>query len=448
MMAPYYKRMRFLCGQPRNTCVGRNVFANELSAVNDTMRVLQVYNEYRTYGGEDTVVHLEADMLRQHGHQVELLRVSTKELDEAGLLRLVAAGFGTVWSFRGYSMMNKAIARFSPNIVHVHNTFPLLSPSVFWAADSAGVPVVQTLHNYRLTCANSLLLRDERACQKCVGHFPWPALHHRCFGASFLQTAAVTSMNMIHRWLGTYRSKVHAFIVLTEFSKEILARAGLPRERIHVKPNFSPALAGLTLPRVRRFIFAGIIARFKGVHLLLEAWARVASSGHQLLIVGDGSDRAELERRFAVQSNIVWLGKQSRQEVMDLIAGSRWLVLPSLVYENFPMSVLEALSAGTPVIVPNHGAFAAMVSDGVEGLMFSAGDADSLSTALQAALDASEGAWIQWSANARDKHLSAYSARNNYAQLMSIYQEAVGTFQRSRSRARSPEIAEAAQGQL
>jgi glycosyltransferase involved in cell wall biosynthesis len=389
-------------------------------------------------------VALEADLLRCHGHEVEQMFAWTKELDGASAMRLFSAGLGTVWSFRGYSMMNKAIARFSPDIVHVHNTFPLLSPSVFWAADRAGVPVVQTLHNYRLTCANSLLLRDERPCQECVGHFPWPAFRHRCFGASFLRTAAVTSMNLIHRWMGTYRNKVHAFIVLTEFSREIQARSGLPRERIHVKPNFSSAAVQLMAPRVRRFIFAGIIARFKGVHLLLEAWTRVASAGHQLLMVGDGPDRVELERRFAAQANIVWLGKQSRQEVMDLIAGSRWLVLPSLVYENFPMSVLEALSAGTPVIVPNHGAFAAMVSDGVEGLMFSAGDADSLSTALQAALDASEGAWIQWSVNGRDKHLSAYSARNNYAQLMSIYQEAKETFQRARSRARSPEIAEAA----
>ena len=387
---------------------------------------------------------LEADLLRCHGHEVEQMFAWTKELDGASPLRLLSAGMGTVWSWRGYSMMKKAIARFAPDIVHVHNTFPLLSPSVFWAADRAGVPVVQTLHNYRLPCANSLLLRDERPCQECVGHFPWPALRHRCFGASFLQTAAVTSMNVVHRLLGTYRSKVHAFLVLTEFSKEIQARGGLPRQRIHVKPNFSPALVKLTSPRVRRLVFAGSIARFKGVHLLLEAWARIASAGHQLLMVGDGPDRGELERRFAAHSNIIWSGNQPRERVVDLIASSRWLVLPSLVYENFPMSVLEAFSAGTPVIVPNHGAFAAMVSDGVEGLMFSAGDADSLSTALQTALDASEGAWIQWSANARDKHVSAYSALNNYAQLMSIYQEAVGTFQRARSRVRSPEIAEAA----
>jgi glycosyltransferase involved in cell wall biosynthesis len=412
--------------------------------MNTTLRVLQVYNEYRTYGGEDTVVHLEADLLRQHGHQVELIRVSTKELDEAGPFRIVTAGFGTVWSLRGYSMMKKAIARHSPDVVHVHNTFPLLSPSVFWAADRASVPVVQTLHNCRLTCANALLLRQDRPCQECVGHFPWPALRHRCLSSSFPRTAAVTSMNVIHRWLGTYQTKVHAYIVLTAFSKEILARAGLPRERIHVKPNFSPPTVRLSSPRLPRFVFAGSIARFKGVHLLLEAWTRLASSGHQLMMVGDGPDRSELQQRFAAQENIVWCGNQPREKVIDLISASQWLVLPSLAYENFPMSMLEALAAGTPVIVPNHGAFAAIVSDGVEGLQFSAGDTDSLFTALQAALDASEGAWTLWSENARNKHLAEYTARSNYAQLMSIYEAAAESLEGSKGRARYPEIAKAA----
>jgi len=388
-------------------------------------------------------VTLEAELLRQHGHEVEQLFAWTKELDGASALRLFSAGLGTVWSWRGYSMMKKAIARFAPDVVHVHNTFPLLSPSVFWAADRAGVPVVQTLHNYRLTCANALLLRDEQPCQECVGHFPWAGLRHRCFGGSFFRTAAVTSMNVAHRWLGTYRSKVHGFIVLTEFSKEILTRAGLPRERIYVKPNFNASLVKLDSPRVRRFVFAGIIARFKGVHLLLEAWTGLATGGQQLLMAGDGPDRVELERRFAAQANIVWCGHQPREKVLDLIAASRWLVLPSLAYENFPMSVLEALSAGTPVIVPRHGAFAAMASDGVEGLMFTGGDAASLSRALRAAMDADESVWRQWSENARHKHLSEYTARSNYAQLMFVYQEAAESLHRARGRARHPKIAEA-----
>jgi glycosyltransferase involved in cell wall biosynthesis len=398
---------------------------------------LQVHNKYRPgWGGEDTVADLEAGLLRHHGHEVERLAAWTGELEGASLLRLAAAGFGSIWSFRGYSRMKRAIARFSPDVVHAHNTFPLLSPSIFWAANRAGVPVVQTLHNYRLTCANALLLREDRPCQECVGHFPWPALRHRCYGSSFSRTAAVTSMNVVHRWLGTYQTKVQAFIVLTPFSRAILVRSGLPREKIHVKPNFSPATVRLIAPRLRRFIFAGRIARCKGVHLLLEAWAGLAPAGHQLLIVGDGPERVELQERFAAQSNVVWCGSQSREKVLDLLATSRWLVLPSLAYECFPMSVLEALSAGTPVIVPDHGAFAAIVSQGVEGLMFSGGDAVSLTGALQTALDASEAAWTQWSANARNKHLSEYTNQTNYAQLISIYQQAAETFQRSRGHSR------------
>ncbi len=409
------------------------------------MRILQVHNKYRPgWGGEETVVALEAELLRSHGHEVEQLFAWTNELDGAGAIRLFSAGLGTVWSFRGYSMMKKAIARFSPDIVHVHNTFPLLSPSVFWAADRAGVPAVQTLHNYRLTCANTLLLREDQPCQECVGHFPWSGLRHRCFGSSLPRTAAVTSMTVMHRWLGTYQNKVHAFIVLTPFSKEILTRAGLPRERIHLKPNFSPATVKLTSPRLRRFVFAGSIARFKGAHLLVEAWARLASIGHQLLMVGDGPDRAELEQRFAAHESIKWCGNLPREKVLDIIAASLWLVQPSLAYENFPMSVLEALAAGTPVIVPNHGAFAAIISQGVEGLLFSAGDPGSLSTVLQTALEASEGAWTQCSMNARSKHLSEYTARSNYAQLMSIYEQAAESFREVKSRAGNPEIAEAA----
>jgi glycosyltransferase involved in cell wall biosynthesis len=249
-------------------------------------------------------------------------------------------------------------------------------------------------------------------------------------------------MNLIHRWLGTYEAKVHAFIALTPFSKDILTRAGLPRERIHLKPNFSPETVKLTSPRLHRFVYVGRIARFKGAHLLLDAWARLSSTGHQLLMVGDGPDRAELEKRFARHENILWCGNQSREKVLDLIAASRWLVQPSLAYENFPMSVLEALSAGTPVIVPNHGAFSAIVSEGMEGLLFSAGDTGSLSTVLQTAFETSEGTWTQLSSNARNKHRSEYAGPGNYAQLMSIYEQAAKTFREVKGRVRNPKIAE------
>lgn len=404
--------------------------------MNRLPRVLQVYNEYRRYGGEDVVVHLEAEMLRRQGHEVDLLRVSTKELDEAGPLRLAAAGFGAVWSRRGYNAMKKAIASFAPDVVHVHNDFPLLSPSIFWACHRAGVPVVHTMHNYRFACANAVLLRNNRPCEDCVGRFPWPALRHRCHSSSLSRTAAVSARNVLHRWLGTYKHEVHAYIALTGFSKDLLVRAGLPQERIFVKPNFQSIPWLPVLPRLPRFVFAGWMVREKGLQLLLQAWQKVRPAGHELLVIGDGSERAALEQSCEQDARVVWCGPQSRQRVLELVSASRYAVVPSLVYENFPMSVLEALSAGTPVIAPGHGAFPRILSNDREGLLFSAGNSASLENALRTALAAPESVWTQWSVNARNRFLREYTEQENYAQLITIYQKAMALFHQERSIAR------------
>ena len=389
------------------------------------MRVLQVHNRYRPgWGGEDTVADLEADLLRRHGHAVERLSAWNAELDGAGPLRLLAAGLGAVWSRRGYAAMQRAITCFSPDIVHVHNEFPLFSPSIFWACNRAGVPVVQTMHNYRFACANALLFRGDRPCERCVARLPWSAFRHRCYGSSLLRTVAVTARNVVHRWLGTYRNKVHAYIALTEFSRELLVWAGLPEARVFVKPNFQSFSERLVAPRLPQLVFAGWMTQAKGLHLLLQAWQEIHPAGHRLLLFGDGPDRAALQHLTAGDSSIVWCGTQSREKVVEAVAMSRYAVMASLVYENFPMSALEALSAGTPLIVPNHGAFAVMVSDGKEGLHFSAGDAASLAATLRKALSVPEHIWIKWSGNARNKYLREYTAETNYAQLLAIYEQA------------------------
>jgi glycosyltransferase involved in cell wall biosynthesis len=386
------------------------------------LRVLQVHNKYRPgWGGEDTVAALEADLLVRNGHSVERLSVWTRELDGAGFLRIVSAGFGAVWSFRGYKLMRDALRRFAPDIVHVHNTFPLLSPSIYWAASRAGIPVVQTVHNYRLACANAILLRNGRPCTDCVGHFPWAALAHRCCGASFFRTAAVTSMNLLHRWIGTFENKIQAYIALTDFSKELLERAGLPGERIFVKPNFTSDPDRLVELRCPQFVYAGEVSRAKGVHLLLAAWIQLASDEFKLAILGDGPDRVTLQQLYANAQNVVWMGAQPRQKVIEQIGMSKWLVLPSLAFENCSMTILEAFSAGTPVVVPNHGSFAAIVSDRKEGILFSPGDVVSLASALRAAVCACEAEWIVWSGYARGKFLRELTAEASYAQLMRIY---------------------------
>lgn len=382
------------------------------------------------------VVDLEADLLRKHGHQIERLSVSTSELKSAGLLKLAAAGLRTVWSSRGYSALRLAVARFQPDIIHVHNTFPLLSPSVFWAAEKSGVPVIQTLHNFRLTCANASLLRNQQPCQKCVGHLPLPGIIHRCYKDSFLASSAVVSMNVFHRLAGTSLKKVHAYICVSEFSKGILVRAGLPAERICVKPNFTfdPAPREIGSERLPQVVFAGKISREKGVHLLLEAWSKAELPGITLVMIGDGPDRAELQQRYASDSSIVWLGIQSRENVVATLARSRLLVLPSLLYENFPMVLVEAFSVGTPVIVPDHGPFPEFVAHGQDGLRFLPGNALSLAEALCTAHTTTKEVWSAWSTSVRRKYAERYSETQNYALLLAIYEQAIERCHRERPR--------------
>ena len=378
-----------------------------------------------------TPVDLEADLLCRHGHEVDRLSVSTAQLKGAGFLRLAAAAAGTVWSFSGSRAMKQAIARFAPDLIHTHNTFPLLSPSIFWAAKACKKPVVLTLHNFRLTCANASLFRDGRPCEKCVAHVPVPALVYRCYKNSLPATAAVVCMNGLHRRIGTYREKIDAYITLSEFSKAILVRSGLPPEKIFVKSNFTfdhPQAAASRSPQV---VFAGRISSEKGPQLLLQAWNCVKPFGHKLLIFGDGPDRRDQQSKYAGDSAVIWLGAQPRKLVIAGLASSRFVVVPSLLYENMPMVVLEALSAGTPVIAPDSGPFPELITHQKEGLLFSRGDADSLAQALRQGINSPSEVWSEWSRNARQKYVSRFSDEYNYAQLISIYERLLGQHQDS-----------------
>jgi glycosyltransferase involved in cell wall biosynthesis len=394
------------------------------------LRILQVHNRYRPgWGGEDTVADQEAELLRREGNEVGRLLVSTAELDGATPARLITAALGTVWSMRGYFAMQRAIKSFSPDIIHVHNTFPLLSPSIFWAASRSRVPIIHTLHNFRLTCANALLLRDGNPCQLCVGQFPWAGLRYRCYAGSLWRTLVVTASNLLHRRLGTFAHKVQAYIALTDFSKDILVRSGLPADKIHVKANFSPAqTTPRSQERARQIIFVGDISRHKGIHVLLDAWASIPKNGNRLLIVGDGVDRPDLQKQYANDATVVWCGSVPRHQVLENIAVSRLLILPSLCYENVPMVVVEAFSVGTPVIVPNHGAFPSLVSDRKQGLLFTTGSASSLASAILEGLHASQEDWTAWSKNTRDRFVDQFTGASNYQRLISIYHKTIEDF--------------------
>jgi len=393
-----------------------------MSGIPEKFRVLQVHNRHAPgWGGEETVVALEKRLLEERGHIVEEFKVSNAPLKNAHPIRQILAAPGFLWSHSFYTTLRRRIAEFEPDVVHIHNTFPQLSPSVFWAAHWAGVPVVHTLHNFRKVCASAILLRDGLRCEECVGRSGRSALRHRCYADSLSRTTVVVATNLLHRSLGTYSRAVDAFITLNDFNREIFRRGGLPDNKLLVKPNFVPASQLGNGPRKRQAVFVGAIIPSKGVHLLLDAWNSAALTGFELLLIGDGPERKTLEREFAHLGSIAWCGLLERPQILERMAESRVLVFPSLAYENCPMVVLEALSVATPVICANHSSLAAMVQHQRQGLLFQTGDAHALAASLREALEADDPTWSRWSSAARQTHAERFSDAVNYRQLISIY---------------------------
>jgi len=232
-------------------------------------------------------------------------------------------------------------------------------------------------------------------------------------------------MNAFHRWVGTYQQKVQAFIALSLFSHNIFIQAGLPPERVWVKPNFVPEQNIGEADRSPDMLYVGEISRMKGVHILLNAWQTMALPTYRLTLIGEGPDRRELQEKYAAMKNIIWLGQVAHGQVLETMAASRWLVLPSLCFENFPMVLLEAWSVGTPVIAPNHGAFPDIISVGENGFLFTPGDPHALREALRNVASIDSRTWKGMSSWARRKCRSTYAAKENYRQLISIYRKAM-----------------------
>lgn len=389
------------------------------------MKVLQVHNYYSSAtGGEETLFDSERTLLQEQGHLVERFTVSNESVD-SGSLR---AGAETIWSVRSYREMRRLISKYRPELIHYYNTFVRLSPSVYWAAAAEQVPVVQSLQNYRLTCANGLLMRDGRPCEECVGRFPWPALVHRTYRDSLAATGAVVGMQQVNRFLGTYRNKVDAYITPTDFARAVMVRAGLPQEKVFVKTNFVPdPLSTLEqVPaRTEQVVFVGRLAQEKGVDLLLDVWRRINPSGIRLVIIGDGPERENLMRLSSGVQSVEWRGWLSRGDMLREMSSSKYLVVPSRWYEVLPLVMLEALGVGTPVIAPDHGGFPDIISSGDNGFLFTPNDESDLVSVLDHALGLDKGSWQDFGNNARSSYLSRFTPEVNYPVLMRIYEEAV-----------------------
>lgn len=377
------------------------------------MRVLVAHNAYQQRGGEDSVVDDEVALLRAHGAEVELLQVHNDDI--AGMGRMALLG-RTLWSRPAAQQMTERCRAFRPDVVHVHNSFPLMSPAIHWAAQAAGVPVVQTLHNFRLLCPQAMLLREGKVCEDCVGHLPWRGAVRGCYRGSVAQSSVLAGSLVLHRGLGTWHRRVNRFVALTEFARRKFVEGGLPADRLRVKPNFAdlPAAQGT---RRRGLLFVGRLSAEKGIETLLAA---ADGLPERVRVIGDGP----LAQRVGAAASLQSDGAQPLAEVAAAMRAAAALVLPSICYENFPRTLVEAFASGLPVIASRLGAMAELVQDGVTGLLFEPGNAVALHERLQWALEHPI-ALAAMGDRARAVYESNYTALRNHAQLMTIYQEAI-----------------------
>lgn len=385
------------------------------------MRVLLLHNRYQIPGGEDMAVRQECAMLRAAGFTVDLLEANNDAIGSAA--QKIKAAIQVPYSFSARQMVSDRILAFRPEIVHVHNFFPTLTPSVYDACRGAGVPVVQTLHNYRLMCANGLLFREGHVCTECLGRtFPLPAIRHGCYRDSRLGSAAVAAMIGIHRIRNTWIQRVDRFIALTEFARGLFAtEAGIPREKIAVKPNAAPD-PGLGDGCGGYALYVGRFSREKGIEIVLEAATRESGLGIALRVAGSGPLQAKVE---AAQSagRLEYVGWQDPDGVRRLMLQARVLLIPSLCFEGLPMVVPEAFGAGLPIIASRIGALATLVEDGANGLLVEPGNPAALASAVRRI--ASDGRLeSELRRGARQTYEALYRPEVNVRLLQQIYEQA------------------------
>jgi glycosyltransferase involved in cell wall biosynthesis len=388
------------------------------------LKILQVHNAYRELGGEDVVVEREMQMLLDRGHEVQQYLVSNRALDVRSPSRAAAAALRTVWSRDSYARVGNAVAAFNPDVVHIHNTFPQLSPSIVWSVRARHVPVVQSLHNYRLACANALLLRQGSPCEACVGRLPISAVRWKCYRGSMAATLPVALSQAVHGLVGTNRHRVNAHIVFSEFARSVMLRAGLSPKSVFVKahsvPDPRPTL--MEQPRRNQVVFVGRLASEKGVDILVNAWRRTRPVGWRLVVIGDGPERISLTDSGAGIDGIEWRGWLGEQDVLQEMQRSRFLVMPSRWYETFGLVLVEAMAVGTPAIVPRHGVFPEIVGD--EALLFAPGSTDDLAVAIASATNMAEEQWLKRSGAARRRFEDRFTIDVNYRKLVEIYDAA------------------------
>jgi glycosyltransferase involved in cell wall biosynthesis len=381
------------------------------------MRILSVHNCYQIRGGEDESRQAEERLLREMGHQVE---VYEEHNDSIATMSSLGVASRTIWSQEAYQIIKQQLNKQTHDLVHVQNFFPLISPSIYYAAKAEKVPVVQTLRNYRLLCPNALFFRDGKVCEDCLGKFvPLPGVVHGCYRESRVASATVATMLTLHRTLRTWTQMVDIYIALTEFARQKFIEGGFPAEKIVVKPNFVHPDPGSGSGRGGYALFVGRLSVEKGLDTLLAAWEHLG--GHiPLKIVGEGPLADQVESATKRLPQVEWLGRRPMKEVYTLMGEAMFLIFPSKWYETFGRVAVEAFAKGTPVIAANIGAIAELIDSGRTGLVFPPGDSEKLAAQVEWAISHPT-ELAQMRREARAEFETKYTAYKNYQRLMEIY---------------------------
>lgn len=399
------------------------------------MKILLAHNYYGSSApsGENEVFHSEKELLSGQGNKLISFTRHSDDIRSQGAWGAMRGGFSTPWNVFSFLDLKRVVRSEQPTVLHVHNFFPLLSPSIFYAAHSTRTATVLTLHNYRLFCPAAIPLRNGAPCTKCIdGHCVLPSLVYGCYRGSRIASLPLAAMIALHRRMKTWFNQVDAFIALTDFQKKVMVHGGLPEERVFVKPHFYPDPPAPLLwhERKNQVLYIGRLSEEKGVRHLIKAWTMEPDSDlPELTIIGDGPLRRELVAMVAAagaDNRIHFLGQLPFREAQANLARAKLLVLPSVWFEGFPMVIREAFALGVPVAASNLGSMPCLVKDGVDGVLFAPGDAGDLLEKVSALWNDQEGL-ARKGGGARAGFEEQYTAEANYKMLMEIYSSAMET---------------------
>ncbi|MGF1512399.1 MAG: glycosyltransferase family 4 protein [Elainellaceae cyanobacterium] len=386
------------------------------------MKVLQIHNAYQHVGGEEVVVESEKNLLLQYGHEVKQWILHNTEIPNSNISSKFSIAVDSVWSTKSIRQIKEIVRDFEPDITHVHNTIPQISPSVYAACKSLNVPVVHTVHNYKLICPGAYLYRDGKICEECVGKFfPTPAVVHGCYRGNRAQTAVVTAGLVANRIKKTYSNDIDIYIALTRFARQKLIDGGLPAEKIAIKPNFVSSNVQKGSHSDNYALFVGKMVKYKGIETILRAW-ELLRDDIPLKVIGQGP--LEIVMKSNLPQNVEYLGRLPREEVLRLMQNAKVFVFPSEWYEGFPMAIVEAFATASPVVAANCGAAGEIVKDGISGWHFEPGNHHDLARVVQDIWSDSDELKRRGTL-ARKQYDECYAPERNYEMLMSIYSTAI-----------------------